>query len=208
MSAMEIQEAERVRVAVTGKRGVGKSTVCEKALRILRAEGWLCGGILTRKVRDSSGSLRGIEVLDVSRDPPDARTLARTDDPKADGPRIGPYRFLQAGLSFGRDAIRRGFSEAEVLFGDELGYLELQGKGFHLLFEALAAETGPHMAVVVRSDLLDETLVVRSDLLDETLGRLGAVEIRVLEVTTSNRDQVAPVLCRLLTSACAHPEGR
>lgn len=194
---MKKPEAERVRVAVTGNRGVGKSTVCEKAVRILRAEGRRCGGILTRKMRDSLGRLQGIEVLDVSRDPAEARPLARTDDRNVDGPRMGPYRFLEAGLEFGRDAIRRGLSEAEVLFGDELGYLELQGGGFHLLFDALVAETGPHMAVVIRSDLLDETL-----------GRLGRMRIRVLEVTTSNRDQVAPVLCRLLTSACAHPEGR
>lgn len=185
--------AERVRVVVTGERGVGKSTVCEKALWILRAEGKLCGGVLTRKVRDPLGRIQGIEVLDVSQDPPKARMLARTDVRETDGPRIGPYRFLRSGLEFGREAIRRGLSEAEVLFGDELGYLELYGGGFCLLLDGLAAETGPHMAVVIRSDLLGETL-----------GRLGGVRIRVLEVTPSNRDRAAPRLCRMLRSTGTH----
>lgn len=181
--------AQRVRVVVTGQRGVGKSTVCEKALWVLRAEGKVCGGVLTRKVRDPVGRIQGIEVLDVSQDPPEARLLARTDARDADGPRVGPYRFLRAGLEFGREAIRRGLSEADVLFGDEIGYLELQGGGFSLLLDGLAAETGPHMAVVIRSDLLDETL-----------GRLGGVRIQVLEVTAANRNQAAPRLCRILGS--------
>jgi len=184
--------AERVRVVVTGERGVGKSTVCEKALWILRAEGKRCGGVLTRKVRDPLGRIQGIEVLDVWQDPPEARLLARTEDRDADGPRVGAYRFMRAGLEFGREAIRRGLSEAEILFGDELGYLELHGGGFSLLLDGLAAQTGPHIVVVIRSDLLDETL-----------DRLGGVRIEVLEVTTSNRNQAAPRLCRMLSSAGA-----
>lgn len=188
---------ERVRVVVTGKRGVGKTTVCEKAYRILRAEGWRCGGILTRKVKDSLGRIQGIEILDLWVDPPEARPLATTRPERADGPRIGPYAFLQSGLAFGRKALRRGFAEGDVLFGDELGYLELQGGGFDLLLDMLSAESGPRVAVVIRSDLLDETL-----------SRLHGVKIHVLEVTVPNRDRAALDLCRMLSSPSADGHGR
>lgn len=194
---MKRPNTERVRIVVTGKRGAGKSTVCERAYRVLRAEGWRCGGILTRKVRDSLGNMQGIEILDLWQDPPEARPLAVTHPAGGDGPRIGPYRFLEAGLAFGRKAVARGFAEAEVLFGDELGYLELQGDGFDVLFDVLAAEAGPSVAVVVRSDLLGETL-----------NRLPGLRIQVLEVTRSNRDHAPLDLSRMLTSVFADPEVR
>ena len=165
-----------VRVLITGERGAGKTSVCERAVEVLKKRGLRCGGVLTRKLVDTSGSIEGLQVIDLLTEPLEERLLARTDG-KTDGPWMGPYRFACEGLRFGREAIER--AAADVVFADELGYLELRGQGFSNLFARILSSYSPPMVVVVRTALLEEVMK-----------RIQEVGPAVLEVNPSNRDRL------------------
>ena len=47
-------------IIITGAIGIGKTTVCEKAVKIVRSSGYSCGGILTHKAAD--GSLIALDI--------------------------------------------------------------------------------------------------------------------------------------------------
>ena len=69
--------------------------------------------------------------------------------------------------------------DKDVVFADELGYLELRGQGFHNLLAKILSPLTPPMVVVVRSALLEEVLE-----------RIQEVRPAVLEVTSASRDRL------------------
>lgn len=173
-----LEARDPVRILITGHRGTGKTSVCERAVEVLRKRGLLCGGVLTRKIVDAAGSIQRLQVVDLLPARPEERLLARTDG-KTDGPWMGPFRFSCEGMRFGVEAIERALERADVVFADELGYLELRGQGFHNLLARILSPLTPPMVVVVRSALLEVVLE-----------RIQEVRPAVLEVTSASRDRL------------------
>ena len=71
---------------LTGKPGVGKTTVLMKAVSALKEKGYRVGGIISREVREDKTRV-GFEILDLS----SGRRgwLARVN--KEHGPQVGKY---------------------------------------------------------------------------------------------------------------------
>lgn len=156
-------------IVITGEVGVGKTTVCRRVVARLNRQGYTCGGILTPKADDG-----GIIVIDLQTGQ-EAR-LASLHFPYP-GPRMGKYFFNPDGITFGQEAIRRGTS-SDVLLVDEIGPLELSGKGFSQTLEP------------VRAGRLENCiLVVRKGLLGEFLTYWGG-DVALFETTTGNRDEL------------------
>ncbi len=166
-------------IVVTGEIGIGKTTVCDKALKMLQSAGFICGGILTYKAVDGS-----LTVLDIQTG--ERKTLASAHD-RSRGPRTGKYFFSVEGIEFGLKAIERGIT-SDVLFVDEIGYLELYGDGFARSLELIKAQK-PKNSI----------LVIRKQLVHAFLARLGD-NPSILETTISTRNQLPHKICSPLTA--------
>jgi len=143
------------KVFLTGRPGVGKTTVLLRAVDLLRADGLRVGGMVSREVRER-GVRIGFEILDLS----SGRRgwLAHVNQPS--GPRVGKYRVNMQDLEgVGVEAIRRAVREADAIAIDEIGPMELHSKAFiDAVREAIKSQK-PLIATIhykARHPLLDE----------------------------------------------------
>ncbi len=165
-------------IIVTGDIGIGKTTVCRKLIEILRNEGHTCGGILTYKDVDESIIIEDIQSGE-------KEVLASTKNVYL-GPHTPKYFFNPKAIEFGIRAIDRG-SSSDILFGDEIGYLELRGGGFVEILELIKAEK-----------VKNSILVIRKELLSAFSARLGSRPL-ILETTSNNRNELPEKICLLLS---------
>ncbi|MCK4369341.1 MAG: hypothetical protein KAV68_06785 [Dehalococcoidales bacterium] len=166
-------------VIVTGRVGIGKTTICEKVVEIARTLGYSCGGILTPKVPD-----KGIIVVDVQTG---ERKVLASIKKIYQGPHTGRYFFNPEGISFGIKAIDRGIS-SDILFVDEVGHLELKGEGFTKILELIRA-----------GKVRNSVLVIRKELLSAFSAQLGSNWL-IIETNIYNRNQLPKKIGTLLTS--------
>jgi len=163
-------------IIVTGKVGIGKTTVCEKVVAIAERLGYSCGGILTPKSKE------GIIIVDVQTG--ERKALASTNN-IYQGPHIRKYYFNPNGINFGIKAIDKGIS-LDILFVDEVGYLELKGEGFVKALELIRA-----------GKVKNSILVIRKELLLAFSARLGP-KLSIIETTIKNRNELPQKICTLL----------
>lgn len=141
---------------ITGPRDSGKTkTAASMAARFL-AEGRTLGGVIANaELRD--GVKVSYSLFDL------ATRASMTYARRRTGP-IPPgalaYEFLDQGLEFGCAAIRRAIAEnANAVFVDEIGPLEMNGLGlWEPVQEARSARTG-FLVLTMRPDLLPYLLV-------------------------------------------------
>ncbi len=167
-------------IIVTGAIGIGKTTVCQKLIAIARNQGYTCGGILTYKAADQSITIEDVQSGE-------KETLASTIN-VYDGPRTAKYSFNPEAIDFGIKAIDRGIT-SDILFVDEIGYLELGGGGFVKSLELIKA-----------GKVKNSVLVIRKQLLSAFLAQLGN-EPSIFETTVSTRDQLPQKICSSLITS-------
>jgi nucleoside-triphosphatase THEP1 len=168
-------------VILTGKRGIGKSTVCRKTVALAQGEGHACGGILTLSHDDVR------DALDVSSG--DARRLTQ-ELHAAQAVDQGRFRFDPRVLSWGSAALARA-TPCDLLVVDEIGPLELErGKGWVNAFDVLRDKDFALAVVVVRPELAAQAQL-----------RLPNCDTMVLAVTRENRDQLPSTLMEMLGEA-------
>ena len=168
-------------IIVTGAIGSGKTTVCQKVINIAQSLGYTCGGILTYKARG-----KGLVVLDIQTGK--RKTLAGTDN-IYHGPHTGKYFFNAEAIDFGIRAIDRGIS-SDILFVDEIGYLELGGGGFAKSLELVKADKAKNSILVIRKQLLSAFLAQLGD------------KPSIFETTISTRNQLPQKICETLPVKC------
>lgn len=156
-------------VIVTGAIGIGKTTVCEKVVKIVQSLGYTCGGVLTYKAHDES-----LSVLDIQTG--DRNILASTDN-IFDGPQTPRYSFNPEAVDFGIRAIEKAI-DSDILVVDEIGHLELGGEGFAKSLELIKA-----------GRVKNSILVIRKQLLSAFLAQLGENPL-IFETTVSNRNRL------------------
>jgi nucleoside-triphosphatase THEP1 len=156
-------------IIITGAVGIGKTTVCEKVIKIARSQGYSCGGIITHKTQSENIIIEDVQASET-------KILASTSN-RYQGPRTAKYSFSPEGIDFGIEAIDRG-ATSDIFMVDELGHLELNGEGFPKVIEKIA--DGQVKTCI---------LVIRKELLSAFLPKLGATT-SVFETTIDNRNQL------------------
>lgn len=156
-------------IIITGSIGIGKTTVCRKVIELVRCHGHSCGGILSYT---SSGENIILEDIQTG----EKEILASTKRIYP-GPHTPRYSFSLKGIDFGIRAIDKGVL-TELLVVDELGHLELHGKGFVRALELIRADKVENCILVIRNGLLPIFLL-----------RLPNKPL-VFKVTESNRNQI------------------
>ncbi|WP_440059869.1 NTPase [Thermogladius sp. 4427co] len=160
-------------LVITGRPGIGKSTLFNKIIQSIKENGLKVSGIITLEERDSSGQRVGFKIIDLSSG--EWAWLARKD--YYSSIRVGSYGVI---VDESSRIIRRALDKGVVLNSDvigidEIGPMELKIPVFKpLLLEAL--KTGKPLIAVVHYRLSDP----------EILGLLENSEKVV--ITLENRD--------------------
>ena len=139
--------------ALVGPVGVGKTTVAARVAGLARAQGLVCGGLLSPAILDGCGQKVGIWGVDLRTG--ERLTLARVDR-ELGGPTIGPYSFDAAALAWAIELVERDAGESDLLVVDEIGRLELEEeRGLAPLLPILRARRAGRSLVLVRDSLLE-----------------------------------------------------
>jgi nucleoside-triphosphatase THEP1 len=180
---------------ISGPVGVGKTTVAERVVGLVRRQGLACGGLLAPAIKDSHGQKTGIWGVDVRTGERRMLAVVRTDRDLG-GPAIGPYSFDAEALAWAVLVIEGALHSTtwplrpcDLVVVDEIGKLELwQGVGLAPLLPRLAAGEAARALVVVRDSLLAELQA-----------RLGSIDQVVFEVSKGDREEMpSRILERLL----------
>jgi len=160
---------------LTGRPGVGKTTVLLRVVEKLRREGLKVGGLISREVREK-GARVGFKVIDL--DNGREGWLAHVNQPV--GPKLGKYRVCLEDLeSIGVNAIIRAVKEADIVVIDEVGPMELFSQAFkRALIEALKSEKTILGTIHYR---------VKTPLITKIKER---EDVAIIEVTHKNREEL------------------
>lgn len=114
-----------IRVAVTGKPGSGKSTICGKVVQGLKKQGMKVGGILSSEIRENN-IRRGFSLANICTG--EQGVLAHIK--QLTGPNVGRYKVNLEDLSrIGVLALMDGLN-CDVVVIDEIAPMELKSREF------------------------------------------------------------------------------
>ena len=173
-------------VLLSGDRGVGKSTACQKLVKMACRRGKTIGGFLSTALFDDKGDKIGIKLVDPRMG--EERHLASIAEDLG-GLLVGIYHMNAETLSWGTAlALSAIEGELDLILIDELGPLELnRNEGFAGVLPALYEVSNVNCLVVVRPELIDN--------LERRL--IATVIVRRV-VTLDNRDDMPAELARFL----------
>lgn len=156
-----------MKVAVTGRPGVGKTTLCLKVYESLRGK-MTIGGFITKEVR-KDGVRVGFKLVDLSSG--NEEWLARVGEGKV---RVGKYAVNVEGLEEFLDSVN---TNADMVIIDEVGPMELKSGKFVRFIEDL----------IGREKLLFTIHLKSRHWLLEKIRK----EFRIYSINEENRDRVA-----------------
>lgn len=162
-------------IFVTGRPGVGKTSVLLRAVNTLKKRGYTVGGMISREVRE--GGVRvGFEVVDFYT--AQRGWLAHVNQPV--GPQVSKYRVNLSDLNaIGANSILNAVAKADIVVVDEIGPMELFSYAFkQAVFQALRSHK-PMLGTIHHR--------ARDPLITAIKAREDA---EILEVTYENRENL------------------
>jgi nucleoside-triphosphatase len=152
---------------VTGRPGIGKTTVMLKVAEGLKAKGYRVGGMISKEVR-LEGKRVGFEITNLGTGV--KGWLAHAE--QRAGPQLGKYRVNLSDLdSIGAQAVLEASRNADVVVIDEIGPMELFSNAFRKAVNEALNSSKLVLAVIHHSvrDPLVESIKKRNDLFMATV---------------------------------------
>jgi len=138
---------------LSGEVESGKTTVLQNFVAEIRAQKIRLDGFLSLRVMDGNETA-GYDLADIQEG--ESRPFLRRTGAD-DWQKVGPYYVLPGGLAQAEKIIRRS-RETDFLIVDEIGPLELEGKGLWPFLKNALFNERRRILVVVRKSLLREFL--------------------------------------------------
>ncbi|UCD39780.1 MAG: NTPase [Candidatus Bathyarchaeota archaeon] len=174
----EVNQLKRI-LLITGRPGIGKTSVLLRAIEELRAKGVDIGGMLSREIREQ-GVRVGFEIVDFCSG--QKGWLAHASQPV--GPKIGKYRVNLNDLNHvGAVSIRNAAKNNQIIVVDEVGPMELFSQAFREAV-AEAANSGKPLLGTIHFKAHDSLINLIKNR-DDT---------EIIEVTFENRGRLHSVL--------------
>ncbi len=172
-----------IRIGITGRPGIGKTTVIRRVISRLRSEEMKVGGMFSSDIRDNFRRV-GFEIIDVSSGR--KGILAYKED--REGYKVGKYVVNIKDLEgVGVEAIKRAISgDCDLVIIDEIAPMELKSKKFiDAVEEAMNSEKNMLVSIHRRSN--------------HPLVRRIREEFEVIEVTMENRKNLPGKIVEKIT---------
>jgi len=180
-------------IFVTGRPGIGKTSVLLRAVDALKMRGYRVGGMISREVRE--GGVRvGFEVVDFYTGR--RGWLAHVNQPV--GPQVSKYRVNLSDLdTVGAKSIRDAVANADIVVVDEIGTMELFSTAFKEAVSQAVKSGKPILGTIHHKarDPLITAIKTRED-------------TEILEVTFENRGSLHNLIIdKVLQSLKTKPTG-
>lgn len=147
----ELLKGDSQALVVTGPSGSGKTWVAGQAVRELRGQGILVGGILSPRILQGEATV-GYRVRDLMSG--GEEVLCRLSPP---GIAFRRFYFSPQGLELGNRALAAAARSAKLAVVDEVGPFELAGGGFSPGLRRLQ-KAGLPLIITVRPHLVSQVL--------------------------------------------------
>ncbi len=155
-------------VIITGGVQTGKSTLAAALTAFLKAEGIPMAGILATGLW-KNGRRQGFDLTDLATGV--ITPLARRVD-RVEARAIMPFEFFEEGMTAGRKALDGEITaNAVMVMVDEVGKLELMGKGW-----------GPFMSSLISNSRAVHVWVVRENLVRDVCLRWNLDRVEIVHV--------------------------
>ncbi len=141
---------------ITGDTRSGKTTFLKQRLEKIKKEqkDIKIGGIIAHGI-DKNGNRLGFEIEDIFTGKKEILCNILQEESSI---KIGKFWFTNKGLEFGKNALENNLDKLDLLVIDEIGYLELKGKGWFLSIEKAMKHSELDMIWVVRKRILEEVM--------------------------------------------------
>ena len=177
-------------VFVTGRPGVGKTSVLLRAVDALRAKGYKVGGMISREVRER-GVRVGFEIVDFHTGR--RGWLAHVTQPT--GPQDSKYRVKLSDLDvIGTSSILNAARDADIIVVDEIGPMELFSPEFKKAVDQAIRSSKPVVGTI--------HFRARDPLINAIKAREDA---EILEVTYENREDLHNVIIHKVVQSLEKP---
>jgi nucleoside-triphosphatase len=160
-------------ILITGRSGVGKTTLCEKLLDKLQAKGFSCAGVVCPDVKKEGVSLGKVAVNLRTKE---SRMLATIQSGPGGG-RVASYALNAQAVEMTAGIIKSS-NAANIIILDDIGPVDLKATGIGLIVQETLNS---------RDNLI---IIVRSSLMDAFTRRFLDRGFSVFEVTEKNRDEL------------------
>jgi len=140
-------------IIIYGKKGEGKTSLARKLAALLRQNSYRAGGILAERVMDN-GETIAYDLLDIESGKK-IKFLRKNHDNTAE--KIGSYSISPAAIERGKK-ILRGAGRGSITFIDEVGRLELRGRGWSDCLEYLLERKEGIVILTVRDSFLEQVI--------------------------------------------------
>ncbi len=141
---------------ISGETRSGKTTYLKNLIQQLseKEPDLKIGGLIAHGI-DKNGERLGFELENILTG---QKILLCNNIYQKGDLKIGKYYFKQSGLEFGQQSLKDAIEKANLLIIDEIGPMELKGKGWFNEIESALKKDDLDMIWVVRKSLLDKVL--------------------------------------------------
>jgi nucleoside-triphosphatase THEP1 len=144
---------EKVISILTGPVHAGKTILLKKTIPLLREKKFRIDGYLSESIRRNA-DLIGYDLIHLIQN--ESYPFIRTDG-ENEWEQIGRFYFLPETLDLAKSIVRE-CKKADLCVVDEVGPLELSGKGVWPAIEIFLKQPHPHLLLVIRNTLLDDII--------------------------------------------------
>jgi iron complex transport system ATP-binding protein len=168
---------------LTGPVHSGKTTLLKNTIPLLRKEDIRIDGYLSESVWKNNECL-GYELIDLKEHQAHPFILKKG---KEAWEKVGPYYFVPESLSRAKKIIHRA-RNSDLAVVDEVGPLELAGKGIWPVLATALFSAQPDFFLVIRDTILEQYLSILKR--NEVLVYTATDKITPLELTVSLRVEI------------------
>jgi len=162
---MKVLPGPRLVIIITGSVGCGKTSLVERAAHLLKTEGLSVAGLIAPRLGEG-GERRGYIARDLRAG--EERVLACTT-PFNTTLRQGSFYFDEKSFHWAEELFSRSH-HSQVFILDEVGRLELKGKGYCRLMQTILRHYGGCFILTARREFLKQLIrlfkIERAEVID------------------------------------------
>ena len=181
LPVLETENSRRPGIFIlTGERQSGKTTFLIELIRIIREKGFNPRGFISEGVHEGENRI-GFNLTDIST----GSKIELCNMVERPGMiKQGRFWFSREALDTGEEILRQAVSsKAEVIVIDEVGHLEISGKGW---YDAIESATATSDAVHIWT--------VRKSLINKAARRWNTGNVTVVDTNTALPDEIAVLI--------------